>query len=105
MSTTPAPGREAQKKAEVLAFLNELVFEPILNSRAASETLKRGVRYTIMRMNERDAAGIVGYYWSAIVGTDRSTEFARNMRSEGFTRFEEVIDEFRDRFNDRWLRS
>lgn len=105
MSTAPGSGREAQKKAEVLGYLHEHVFEPILNSPASSETLKRGVRYTIMRMKERDAAGIVGYYWSAIVGTDRSTEFARSMRAEGFSRFEEAIDEFRDRFNDRWLRS
>ena len=105
MNTTIELNRESQKKAEVLDFLHEHVFAPILNSQAASDTLKQGVRYTIMRMNERDAAGIVGYYWSAIVGTDRSTEFARSMRSEGFSRFEEVIDEFRDRFNDRWLRS
>jgi hypothetical protein len=48
---------------------------------------------------------MVRYYRAAIVGTERSTEFARQMRAEGFTRFEEVIDEFRDRFNDRWLRS
>ncbi|MFA5075548.1 MAG: hypothetical protein WC436_05605 [Candidatus Babeliales bacterium] len=61
------------------------------------------MRYTIMRLNNLDAKGMVSYYWSAIVGTDRSTEFARQMRSEGFTRFEEVIDEFRDRFNDTWL--
>jgi len=48
---------------------------------------------------------MVRYYWAAINGTEGSTEFARQMRAEGFTRFEEVIDEFRDRFNDRWLRS
>jgi predicted glycosyl hydrolase (DUF1957 family) len=105
MSTTFTSTRATQKKVEVLGFLHEHVFAPILNSQASSETLKRGVRYTIVRMNERDAAGIVGYYWSAIIGTDRSTEFARSMRSERFTRFEEVIDEFRDRFNDGWLRS
>ena len=105
MTNLPSSARDAQKKAEVLAFLRAQVFDPILNSPAASEKLKRGVRYTIMRMNERDSAGMVQYYWSAIIGTDRSTEFARNMRSEGFTRFEEVIDEFRDHFNDRWLRS
>ena len=58
-----------------------------------------------MRMNERDAKGKIQYYWSAIIGTERSTEFARKMREEGFTRFEEVIDEFRDRFNDDWIRS
>jgi len=93
------------KEQEIMDFLSENVFNPILNSSAASEALKKGVRYTIMRLNNLDAEGMRSYYWSAIVGTDRSTEFARQMRSEGFTRFEEVIDEFRDRFNDRWLRS
>ena len=92
------------KEQEIMQFLHEHVFDPILNSPDASEKLKTGVRYTIMRLNERDAAGMVGYYWSAIAGTDRSTEFARQMRQEKFTRFEECIDEFRDRSNDRWLR-
>jgi predicted glycosyl hydrolase (DUF1957 family) len=93
------------KEEEIMAFLNQNVFEPILTSPRASNSLKQGVRCTIMRMLERDALGMINYYWSAIVGTDRSVEFARNMRDEGFTRFEEVIDEFRDRFNDRWINS
>ena len=92
------------KEDEVLTYLSQNVFDPILNSDSASDTLKKGVRYTIMRLRERDAAAMVSYYWSAIVGTDRSVSFATAMRSEGFTRFEEVIDEFRDRFNDKWLR-
>lgn len=76
-----------------------------LNSPTASDALKKGVRYTIARLNERDAVGIIQYYWSAIVGTDRSIEFAKMMKDEGFTRFEEVIDEFRARFNDAWVKS
>ncbi len=91
------------KEDEIMSFLGENVFNPILESPDASETLKKGIRYTIMRMNERDALGMVSYYWSAIVGTDRSVNFAAQMRDEGFTRFEEVIDEFRARFNDGWL--
>ena len=94
-----------EKKLQILSFLHETVFDPILESNEASETLKKGVRYTIMRMNELDAYGVVNYYWSAIIGTERSTDFASKMRSEGFTRFEEVIDEFRERFNDNWLNS
>lgn len=70
----------------------------------ASENLKRGIRYTIMRLNQRDAAGMVQYYWSAIVGTDPSIAFAARLRQEGFGRFEEAIDEFRVRFDNRWLR-
>ena len=93
------------KEEQIMQFLSREVFDPILDSPAASDTLRRGVRYTIMRMNERDAAGMIQYYWSAIIGTERSTEFARQMRAEGFTRFEEVIDDFRERFSDDWLRS
>ena len=70
----------------------------------ASEKLKRGVRYTIMRLEERDAAGMIQYYWSAIVGTERSVGFAALMRKEGFGRFEEAIDEFRLHFNDKFLK-
>ncbi len=93
------------KEQEIMQFLHENVFDPILNSPDSSNELKQGVRLTIMRMNQRDPQGMVSYYWSAIIGTERSTQFARLMRQEGFTRFEEVIDEFRERFNDNWLGS
>ncbi len=92
------------KEHEVMACLSHHVFDPILDSSSASESLKKGVRLTMTWMLQRDAAGMVHYYWSVIIGTDRSTKFARMMRAEGFTRFEEVIDDFRDRFNDDWLR-
>ena len=93
------------KEQEIMSFLQQRVFGPILNSSTASNELKQGVRLTIVRMNQRDAAGMIHYYWSAIIGTERSVGFAHRMRQEGFTRFEEVIDEFRDRFNDEWLDS
>jgi len=98
-------GKIMPKNEEIMNFLHTNVFDPILNSESASNRLKKGVRYTIMRMNERDEIGKIQYYWSAIVGTEKSTNFSRDMRNEGFTRFEEIIDEFRDRFNDNWLNS
>jgi hypothetical protein len=87
-------------KAEIMAFLRERVFDPILSSPKASNRLKQGVRYTIMRLNDLDAAGMVRYYWSAVVGTDKSIAFAQDMRDEGYSRFEDrdVLDEFRVRF-------
>lgn len=91
-----------RKKQELMTFLHRHVFDSILESPTASDTLKRGVRSTIMRLNQRDPAGMVQSYWSAIV--ERSTSFARQMKAEAFTRFEEIIDEFRERFNDDWLR-
>ena len=93
------------KKEEILTFLSENVFDPILDSPIASTKLKQGVRLTVTRLNQRDPKEIIHYYWSAIVGTERSVKFARMMKEEGFTRFEEIIDEFRTRFNDDWLSS
>jgi hypothetical protein len=64
-------------------FLPQRIFDPILQSGSASEKLMQGVRYTIMRMEQRDASGMIQYYWSAIIGTERSIGFAALLRQEG----------------------
>src|SRR5690348_11482783 len=94
-----------RKEQQIMDFLHDRIFDPILQSPEASEKLRQGVRYTIMRLEQRDAAGMVDYYWSAIIGTERSIGFAAQMRKEGFQRFEEAIDEFRIRFDDKFLRT
>lgn len=86
-------------------FLNKNVFNPIINSFSASQKLKIGVRQTKMKLRHKDASGMIMFFWSSIVGTSRSTPFAAQMKKEGFVRFEEVMDEFRLKFNDEWLRS
>lgn len=83
----------------IMDFLQDRVFQPILTSPTASERLKQGCRLTIVRMEQRDAAAMVHYFWSAVVGTEKSTSFAAQMRREGFNRFEEAIEEFRARFD------
>ncbi|UVK35714.1 hypothetical protein LHFGNBLO_006577 (plasmid) [Mesorhizobium sp. AR10] len=98
------PRVHGRKEREILAFLHEHVFDPILASPITSDSLRRGINYTIMRLNERDARGMVQYYWSAIVGTDPSIAFAAKLRQEGFDRFEEAIDQFRVLFDDAFLR-
>ena len=92
------------KEQQIIDFLHKRIFDPILASPQATEKLKQGVRFTKMRMEERNAAGMIQYYWSAIVGTERSVGFAALMRKEGFGRFEEAIDEFRLLFNDEFLK-
>lgn len=87
------------KEREIMGFLHEHVFDPILNSPRASSALKSGVRLTIVRLGQRSAEKMVQYYWNAIIGTERSVGFAARMRAEGFIRFEETIDEFRRRFD------
>ncbi len=57
------------KKDEIMQYLHLNVFDPILTSKKASESLKKGVRMTIIRMNERDAKRmlqvlLVCNYWN-----------------------------------------
>lgn len=91
------------KEQELMNFLHSKIFDPVLDSEKASQGVKKGIRCTIMRLNERDAQGMVQYFWSAIVGTERSIPFAEHMKQEGFDRFEDIIEEFRVKFNDKWL--
>ncbi|NOS84698.1 MAG: hypothetical protein HOP31_06125 [Ignavibacteria bacterium] len=93
------------KEQEILNFLNKNVFSPILNSDTASQKLKIGARQTKMKMRHKDASGMILFFWSSIAGTSRSKSFAVQMKKEGFVRFEEVMDEFRLKFNDEWLRN
>jgi hypothetical protein len=92
-----------EKEQEIMQFLHERVFDPVLNSSTASNSLKQGVRLTIVRMEQRNALGMIQYFWSAVTGTEKSIGFAKMMKDEGFDRFEEAIDEFRTRFSDLWL--
>jgi hypothetical protein len=91
------------KEEEIIEFLHQRVFDPVLNSPNASAKLKQGVRLTIIRIEQRNALGMVNYFWSAVGGTEKSIGFAKMMKDEGFDRFEEAIDEFRVRFSDLWL--
>lgn len=92
------------KEQEILTFLHQKVFDPILNSPTASKELKSGVNITIARMQRLPANKIVQFYWSAVSGTDQSISFSKRMKEEGFTRFEDILEEFRVRFDDKWLR-
>ncbi len=86
-----------------MRFLSNRVFDPILHSADASESLKKGVKRTITKMQQLKAIGMLKYYWSSVVGTEHSPGFSARMHDEGFTRFEDVVDEFRARFTDEWL--
>ena len=96
--------RKMTKEQEIMDYLNEKVFNPVLDSKTASNNLRSGIRTTIMRLNKLRAEKMVQYFWSAVIGTERSIGFAKSMKDEGFARFEEAIEEFRVKFNDAWLR-
>ena len=46
---------------------------------------------------------MVQYFWSALA-TDNAITFSKKIKSEGLPRFEDIFEEFRDKFNDEWIR-
>jgi hypothetical protein len=106
MTTTITGIKLGPKEQEIMDFLSEHVFNPALSSPTASNSVKTGVRYTIMRLEQRATASAMrDYFWSAIEGTEKSIRFADLMAEAKLVRFEEVLEEFRRRFTDEWLRS
>lgn len=92
------------KEQELMSFLHQRVFDPILNSKTAPHKVKSGVNLTIARMNNLSADRMVQYFWSALA-TENAITFSKLLKDEGLPRFEDALEEFRDRFDDRWLRS
>lgn len=92
------------KEKEIMDFLHQRVFNPILDSPSSSNSTKSGVRLTIARMNKLKADKMIHYFWSALA-TDNAILFSKRLKEEELPRFEDVFEEFRDRFNDQWLKS
>ena len=90
------------KEEELMGFLHEKVFDPILASDEVPANIKSGVNLTIGRMSRLSAEKMIQYYWSAL-STDNAISFAEKMKLEGVPRFEDVLEEFRVRFNKAWL--
>lgn len=92
------------KEEELMRFLHERIFDPILSSETVPANIKSGVNLTIGRMSRLTAEKMVQYFWSALA-QDNSIAFSRKLKVEGLKRFEDVMEEFRDIFNDEWIRS
>ena len=92
------------KEEELMNFLHERVFDPILYSKNVPSNIKRGTRCTIMRMTDRckTADKMVLFFWSAII-QENAIKFSKLKKVAGLPRFEDVFEEFRDKFNNKWL--
>lgn len=92
------------KEEQIMDFLHKKVFDPILNCKTASKSVKSGTRTTIMRMEKLSAEKMVQYFCSALV-QDNALAFSEKLEAEGLPRFEDVKDDFFALFDDAWLNS
>lgn len=89
------------KEQEILNFLEDEMFTPILKSVTASERFKKATRGLRLRMKQRDAQGMIQYFWSTVADTNaKHANYGRILQNEGFSEFEAVVNEFRVRFKE-----
>lgn len=89
------------KEQEILDFLEVNLFNPILQSPSAGERFKSATRGLRLRMKQRDAQGMIQYFWNMVVDTKtKHASYGRMLQNEGFPGFEEVVNNFRIRFKE-----
>lgn len=89
------------KEQEVLDFLEVNLFNPILQSPSTAEGFKTATRGLRLRMKQRDAEGMIQYFWNTVVDTNaKHAKYGRMLQNEGFPGFEEVVNNFRLRFKE-----
>jgi len=91
------------KKREILNFLDDKIFFVLKEDKSIPSSVKSGLRLTRARISALPANSIVQYIWSAITGTDKSVKMYEAMKQCKLTTFEDVIEEFREKFDDKWM--
>ncbi|AHF06849.1 hypothetical protein [Desulfitobacterium metallireducens] len=89
------------KEDEILDFLEARMFAPILNSPATSERFKKATRGLRLRLKQRDAQGMVQYFWNTVVDANaKHANYGRMCQNEKILEFEEVVNDFRVKFKE-----
>lgn len=98
---------ETQKCNEIMNYFDEKIFNPALDfaKRNHNSTIFKGVNLTRARMHRLSSEKKIQFFWSAIVGTDKSIRFSDILKDNGITRFEDIIEEVRVKFNNDYLKA
>lgn len=96
---------EQERKGEMIRYFNETIFEPAIQYGIEHNIPKmsQGARYTRMRFKLLSSDKILHYFWSAIIGTDKSIPFSKLLKDNNVLRFEDIIDDVRDRFGNDYF--
>ena len=97
---------EPQRCQEMDNYFNAKLFEPTIKY-ATDNNIKeiaQGARYTRMRMSQLDSKKKLQYFWSAIQGTEKSIKFSKLLKDNGVLRFEDILEEVREKFNDEYFK-
>lgn len=91
------------KKQQLLSYLNQNIFEPIISAPYASSQLKDDCLFMRKMLKDFSAKGILYFVWTTLI--DKENEIILNNRliDEGFDFYNSVMDNFKKKFSYEWL--
>lgn len=93
------------KKEELLYFLQDNLFNPILNSPLASSELKFDFSAMLASIKDFSAEGIVLYFWTTMDHQEVHMVFSERLYHEASLDFSNFIEAFKSQFTYDWLLS
>ena len=93
------------KKDELLHFLENRLFEPILSSPIASDELKYDFSSMKSTINQFSTEGILRYFWTTMTNDEVQMVFTDRLEDEAFIDFTAFLNDFKSYFTYDWLRS
>ena len=93
------------KEEQVLNYLYDKIFLDVINSKTASKKAKNIVNKTIMCLKQLPLESMIQYVWNAVYEEDNNGDRANNiLKHEGFTTFQDIIEEFKIKFDDNFIK-
>lgn len=93
------------KKQELLDFLQEELFNPVINSPFVSSELKYDFITILDTIKHFSAEGILLYFWNMMANDEVQMIFSNRLMDEGFYNYTELLGTFKNHFTYEWLLS
>lgn len=93
------------KKQELLNYLQNELFNPIIYSPNTSAELKYDFITILDTITHFSAEGILLYFWNMMANDEVKMIFTNRLMDEGFYNYPELIENFKDHFTYDWLLS
>lgn len=93
------------KKEELLNFLQQELFDPIIHSPCVSNELKYDFLTIANTLEKFSAEGILLYFWNMMANEEVQMIFSNRLMDEGFDHYPELIENFKNHFTYEWLLS
>lgn len=91
------------KKQQLLNYLDQNLFNPIISAPYASSQLKEDFLHMREMLKDFSAEGILYFVWTTFVNKESEVIMSNRLMDEGFNLYNQVVDTFKHEFSYEWL--